>query len=154
MRDGSAGWRGLSNVPIPEQHVAPLVVAAVLEWVLRLRLRLRLPGPPAVLRVSGALLLLTGSVLAGRAWHEARDIRLADPDRLVTPGPYARSRHPMYRARALGHLGWALLARSGWAVAAWPPAVLAVRRQVEAEEAALRRRFGAAYDRYAEAVRR
>lgn len=151
MHNGSARSRDrLSNLPIPEQHVVPLVVAAVLE---RVQPR-RLPGPPTVLRVSGALLLVAGTVLAAGAWRETQDIRLADPDRLVTTGPYARSRHPMYRAWALGHLGCGLLVRSGWALAAWVPAVLAVRRQVEAEEAALRRRFGAAWDRYAEAVPR
>ncbi|MET4639358.1 isoprenylcysteine carboxylmethyltransferase family protein [Mycetocola sp. 2940] len=144
MGDGS-GRRWLSNVPIPEQHVVPLVVAAVAEQVVRLRL--------PRLRVVGALLLIVGAVLAGWAWREARHVLLADPDRLVTTGPYARWRHPMYRAWALGHLGLALFARSGWALAGWLPAVLAVRREVEAEEAALRRRF-AAYDRYAEEVPR
>lgn len=151
MRDTTARWRDrLSNVPIPEQHVIPLVVAAVAERLVRLRL----PGPPVTLRVVGAVLVLSACVRAGRAWREARDVRLAEPDRLVTTGPYARSRHPMYRAWALGHVGWALLTRSGWALAAWLPAVLAVRREVDAEEAALRRRFGVAYERYAESVRR
>jgi protein-S-isoprenylcysteine O-methyltransferase Ste14 len=151
MRDGSGRWRDrLSNVPIPEQHVVPLVVAAVAERVLRVRL----PGPPAALRVCGLLLLIAGTTLAGRAWRSARDVRLADPDRLVTTGPYARWRHPMYRAWSLGHVGWALLTRSGWALAGWLPAVLAVRREVESEEAALRRRFGTAWDWYVEAVPR
>lgn len=145
MGDGAGRWR-LSNVPIPEQHVVPLVVAAVGERVLRLRL--------PRLRVVGALLVIVGAVLAGWAWREARHVLLADPDRLVTTGPYARWRHPMYRAWALGHLGVALLARSGWALAGLVPALLAMRREVDAEEAALRERFGSAYERYAEAVPR
>jgi protein-S-isoprenylcysteine O-methyltransferase Ste14 len=125
----------------------PLVAAAVAERVLRLRL----PWP---VRVSGTPLLICGAVLAGRAWREVRDIRLADPERLVMTGPYARWRRPMYRAWALGHLGWALLTRSGWALAVRVPAVWAVRREVDAEEATLRRRFGVLRDRYAEAVPR
>ena len=151
MRDESGRWRSrLSNVPVPEQHVVPLIAAVVAERVLRLRL----PGPPVLLRLSGVLLLLGGAGLAARAWREARAVLLAEPDRLVTTGPYARTRHPMYRAWALAHLGGSLLARSGWALALWLPAVLAVRHEVEAEEAELRRRFGAAWDRYAAAVPR
>ena len=151
MRDTTARWRDrLSNVPIPEQHVIPLVAAGVCERFLRFRL----PGPPAGVRVLGALLVITAWAHAWQAWREARGVRLAEPDRLVTTGPYARSRHPMYRAWALGHLGLALLTRSGWALAVWVPSVLAVRHQVAAEEAELRRRFGVAYERYAERVRR
>lgn len=151
MRKTSAGWRDrLSNVPIPEQHVVPLVAAVVAERFLRVRL----PGPAALTRIGGAVLLIVAWSLARRAWREARSVRLADPERLVTTGPYARSRHPMYRAWALGHLGWALLVRSGWALALWLPAVLAMHREVDAEEAALRRRFGAAYERYAGVVQR
>ncbi|MET1016971.1 MAG: methyltransferase, partial [Leifsonia flava] len=105
-------------MPIPEQHVIPLIGAVVAERVIRFRM----PGPPAALHVAGALLLTCAAGLGMRAWREARDVRLADPDRLVTTGPYASSRHPMYRAWAIGHLGWALLTRSGWALAVWLPA--------------------------------
>ncbi|KGN39921.1 methyltransferase family protein, partial [Knoellia aerolata] len=151
MTNGSTVWRDrLANVPVPEQHAVPLVAAALAERVRRLRL----PGPPAAWRAPGLVLMVSGAVLATRAWREVRDVRLADPDRLVSTGPYARSRHPMYAAWALGHLGWALLARSGWALGAWLPAVLAVRHQVEAEESELRRRFGPAHAAYAEAVPR
>lgn len=147
----TTGWRDrLSNVPIPEQHIVPLIAAVVAERLMRLRM----PGLPAVLHVAGALLLIRAWTLGARAWREARDVRLTDPVRLVTTGPYARSRHPMYRAWALGHLGWALLTRSGWALVAWVPAVLAVRHEIDVEEAELRRRFGVAYERYAVAVRR
>lgn len=151
MRKTPSGWRDrLSNVPIPEQHALPLVAAVVAERFLRFRL----PVPAGPSRIGGAVLLIAAASLAARAWREARDVRLADPERLVTTGPYARSRHPMYRAWALGHLGWALFTRSGWALALWLPAVRAVRREVGEEEDALRRRFGAEYERYAEVVRR
>jgi protein-S-isoprenylcysteine O-methyltransferase Ste14 len=151
MGDGAARRRArLSNVPLPEQHVVPLVAAALAESIVRLRL----PGPSLLLRLTGVVLLISGAVLGTAAWREARDVLLTDPDRLVTTGPYARWRHPMYRAWALGHLGLALLGRSGWAFALWVPAVLAVRREVEREEESLRQRFGGAHDRYAGEVRR
>lgn len=130
--------------------MVPLIAAVLAESIVRLRL----PGPSLLLRLTAMVLLSAGAGLGTTAWREARDVLLTDPDRLVTTGPYARWRHPMYRAWSLGHLGLALLSRSGWALALWVRAVLAVRREVEREETALRRRFGVAYDRYAGAVPR
>lgn len=151
MTNGSTVWRDrLANVPVPEQHAMALLAAAAAE---RLH-RARPPGPAAVWHAPGVALLGSGAGLAAWAWCEARDVRLAAPDRLVTTGPYAFSRNPMYLAWSLGHLGAALLSRSGWALAAWVPAVVAVGRDVDAEERELRRRFGATHDRYVAAVPR
>jgi len=69
---------------------------------------------------------------------------------LVTSGPYRWVRHPVYSGAfalwlgaALGTLNWILLLL-------WPLAVAAIVKDLPAEEAMLREKFGAAYDAYAE----
>ncbi|KRE42781.1 methyltransferase family protein [Knoellia sp. Soil729] len=74
---------------------------------------------------------------------------------LVTDGPNALTRNPMYLGLA-GLLSAHALARGGWTP--WLPVagfVLVVDRfQVRPEEEALRARFGEAYDAYCSRVRR
>ncbi|MDO8562223.1 MAG: isoprenylcysteine carboxylmethyltransferase family protein, partial [Candidatus Limnocylindria bacterium] len=76
------------------------------------------------------------------------------PERLLTDGPYAFTRNPMY----LGHLpflaGLALVTRSPAALAAllWQRARL--RGRVAEDESRLATRFGDAYRRYTESVPR
>jgi protein-S-isoprenylcysteine O-methyltransferase Ste14 len=76
------------------------------------------------------------------------------PDRLLTTGPYALSRNPMY----LGHLIFMLgLALSTGSELAW--AILAAnlpwfQHRVLFDEERLREKFGAEYDAYARRVRR
>ena len=77
-----------------------------------------------------------------------------DPRRLLTTGPYAVIRNPMYLGWALLHLGSALVAGSGWILAALPPAALRVHREVLAEERVLEERFGEEFRRYRAAVGR
>ena len=107
------------------------------------------------------LLLLAAAIgLAGtRSFSRARTtVNPLQPERtsaLVTTGIYRYTRNPMYVAVALALLGWSLflghlLAPLGAVVfVAWMD-----RRQIPAEEHALRGLFGASFDRYCGEVRR
>ncbi|MDH4117238.1 MAG: hypothetical protein OEW30_07555 [Acidimicrobiia bacterium] len=72
-----------------------------------------------------------------------------EPDSLVTTGPFARTRNPMYLGMALGLSGVALNVGT---VPAWAgPAAFAALANcwyIPHEELALRRAFGCGYDRY------
>jgi len=67
---------------------------------------------------------------------------LEHPDRLVTSGPYAVTRNPMYVGWSLLHLGLAMAARSPWVLASWPVSFALVHRAVLREDRQLATRFG------------
>ena len=109
----------------------------------------------------GAWLLLNGLALGGWcAWllttaGQGTPFPLDPPRRLVAMGPYQYVRNPMVWAVWLILAGEALLLRSA-ALGAYAAFLVAlswclVRR---VEEPALRRRFGPAYDQYAQGVPR
>ncbi|MBX3357940.1 MAG: isoprenylcysteine carboxylmethyltransferase family protein [Phycisphaeraceae bacterium] len=77
------------------------------------------------------------------------------PRRLVTTGPYAISRNPMYAAVLAVIAGEALLAGSVW-VAVYGAAVFVAfyERTVRYEEPTLRREFGAEFESYCRRVGR
>ena len=139
-----------SNVPLPEAHLLALAVGAGLDRVHRWRL----PRSRVVSWLTGGPLVVAGAWLALRSVAAAGQTRLEVPDRLVTRGPYAVCRNPMYVASAMLHLGIGVAARSGWSVALLPIAVLWTHRQVLAEEAHLRRAFPEAFAAYRAAVPR
>jgi protein-S-isoprenylcysteine O-methyltransferase Ste14 len=121
------------------------------------------PGSPAelVAVAVGVASLALGIVLfvaCFRRFHVEGEGTLAPwdpPRRLVVRGPYAYVRNPMISGVLLVLVGEGMMLRSsahlGWAAvfflinATWIPMV---------EEPGLRRRFGAAYDRYARHVPR
>ncbi|MCS6948610.1 MAG: hypothetical protein NZM12_13445 [Steroidobacteraceae bacterium] len=100
-----------------------------------------LVGAAAVLSVAAACL--------GRIWCSAYIAGRKDAA-LVTIGPYARCRHPLYAWSLLAGLGLGLATRSLLLTAATLLllAVLFVQA-IRDEEARLRSQFGAAFDAYA-----
>ena len=76
------------------------------------------------------------------------------PDRLITTGPYAATRNPMY----LGHLvflaGLAMVTRSPLAAVVAAAHVPWFSARVRRDESRLRERFGAPYDEYCARVPR
>ena len=76
------------------------------------------------------------------------------PDRLITTGPYAVTRNPMY----VGHLvflsGLALVTRSPLAVVAAVAHVPWFGARVHRDELRLHERFGVSYDEYCSQVAR
>ncbi|PWJ53961.1 Phospholipid methyltransferase [Quadrisphaera granulorum] len=74
---------------------------------------------------------------------------------LLTTGPFARSRNPMYTGLAVIYLGVSFVLGSLWPVVLLPGVLALVGRLVvHREEAYLAVRFGAQYDAYREHVRR
>ncbi len=121
----------------------------------------RLP-PLALTLPAGALLVLAGAALAVWGVRTFRAARTTiDPvtiDRattVVSAGPFARTRNPMYVGFTLMLLGWVVALGSLPALAA--PVLFTAwlhRFQVHPEERAMRARFGAAWQAYAEQVPR
>jgi protein-S-isoprenylcysteine O-methyltransferase Ste14 len=140
----------LRNLPLPEPFLLGLGLGAALD-----RLRpWRLPGSRPIQRFAGTILVASGTVLILRAVQAAGSVAVDDPHQLLTTGPYALSRNPMYLGWALLHLGSALVAGSGWLLAAVPPAAWAAHREVLREERRLEARFGDEFARYRAAVPR
>jgi protein-S-isoprenylcysteine O-methyltransferase Ste14 len=144
------------NLPLPAGSAVGVIVALVLDRVRHAPI----PGPRALRRTAGAVLLATGGALNVWALVERRrrtsgEFQLEQPESLVTTGPYAFSRHPMYLGWWLIHLGVGILRGSAWVAATVPVAVLLEHFGGSlVEERGLRRQFGAEYARYAERVSR
>lgn len=75
-----------------------------------------------------------------------------DPEKasaLVTDGPNAFVRHPMYLAMAIGLAGTGLLSGRPWTAGAALGLAATLTPQIDREEAALAARFGPTWDAYA-----
>jgi protein-S-isoprenylcysteine O-methyltransferase Ste14 len=141
-------WR---NVPIPEPFVVALAAGGVLQ----------IAAPVPVFRTRpirsfvAAVLMIAGASTAIWAVIEARDNDLARPTSLLTSGPYAFSRNPMYLSWAVIGLALATLLNSLWiAIAALSASAYLHMVTIPREEQALLSKFGAEYDVYRDTVRR
>ena len=139
-----------SNVPIPEVHLVLIVAGVILNayWPLSIGWDGRLAtGIGAALIAVSVLLVVWATVAAGR-------VKLADPDRLITTGPYGMSRHPMYVAWTILYLGMLLILDSGWLLMFLPALAVWVNWESSREEKRLVEAFGPAYAEYRRRVRR
>jgi protein-S-isoprenylcysteine O-methyltransferase Ste14 len=109
-------------------------------------------GPPTLLRYVSVALLAVGVVVW--AWSAALILTRVPRGELITGGPFALVRHPLYTGVSLLVLPWA-----GFLLDSWLGAVLgavmylASRRYAPAEEEALERDFGTAWEDYRRSVR-
>ena len=145
---GQRGWR-LSNVPVPEGHVALLAVAGLLTVV-----RPRPITAKASVRCLGWPLIGSGVALGVWATRTAGRTDLVHPDHVITGGPYALSRHPMYVAWTLAYVGTAIAANTKWPLVLTPLLAGYTHREALREEERLREEFGADYEAYQAEVRR
>lgn len=148
--DGAGGPP--SRVPWP-----PIILVAMIALSLALGAALPLPVPQGLAEVlSVAGLVLVAAALAVDFWalvtlSRARTTVMPNQasDALVTSGPFARSRNPIYAANAalLVGLGFAL-ANPWFLPAAAALVVLTTRLAIRREERHLAARFGDAYRDY------
>jgi protein-S-isoprenylcysteine O-methyltransferase Ste14 len=141
----TVAWRA-GNVPLPEAHLLGITALVGLH---RLRPR-SIPGS----RVAGAAMIAAAAVLIGRSVAAAGQVDLERPGRLLTAGPYAVSRNPMYVAWALLHLGVGVGLRSAWMLLTLPAAAGRVHWEITREERSLEAAFGAEFGAYRAAVPR
>ncbi len=81
--------------------------------------------------------------------------RVRDDHGLVTGGPFAIVRHPIYLALFLFMLALAITSHREWAlIIAIPVYTIGTLMRTNIEEAMLRQHFGSAYDDYAKRVKR
>jgi protein-S-isoprenylcysteine O-methyltransferase Ste14 len=145
----SASWRW-NNVPLPEPHM----VGVLASGVLHLTRPWRLPGSRRLYSSAGWTLVGTGIAISASAVRTASDIDLERPSALISSGPYAISRNPMYVGWTLLYLGGALITRNAWMVASIPAVAGIIHRDVLREEHTLEQAFGEEYLRYRSLVRR
>ncbi len=109
-------------------------------------------GPPDALRVVSFVILGIGVVIW--AWSVVLILTVARRGELITTGPFALVRHPLYTGVSLLVLPWLGFLLNTWLGAAIGLVLyLAARRYAPAEDAALSERFGPAWDDYAVSVK-
>lgn len=107
----------------------------------------RVGGPPAALRTASWIVLVPG--LAVWAWSVILILIKVPRGELITGGPYALVKHPLYTGVALLVLPWLGFLLNSWLGALVGIALyIASRRFARAEEAALAKTFGPAWDAY------
>lgn len=144
----SRNWK---NIPLPEVHLTFLVIGLALHFI----------KPIPILRaalISKILafpLIGTGLFIAGWAVREVRHMDIQSPSKVVTSGPYAFSRHPMYLGWTSLFLGIAFLANTFWLIL-FLPIVVAITHYfvILNEENYMERKFGQEYLRYHTKIRR
>ncbi len=102
---------------------------------------------------AGAVLLMW-ALLTLRASYQLGGMSPRARDALVTGGPYARMRHPMYAGALAIALGLALALQSLLCLAVFATYLVLVARLMPMEEEGLRAAYGEAYETYARAVPR
>jgi protein-S-isoprenylcysteine O-methyltransferase Ste14 len=140
-------WR---NVPLSEPHLGLLAAGLILQ-------RIR-PKPFSsvgrIRRTAGWCCMASGVALTAWATGAAAELDLERPNRLVTLGPYAMSRNPMYVGWTGIYLGMALVANTRWLIWLSPMLLALVHCTTRAEELELEKRFGENYRAYRRRVRR
>lgn len=114
---------------------------------------------PAWLRAAAALGTLAG--IGGLYWAHATlgkffsvDLEFQKRHALITSGPYAYVRHPMYSAFVLFFAASAVLAANALIAAFSALLVLYILQRIPAEERMMRERFGAEYEGYSQTTGR
>jgi protein-S-isoprenylcysteine O-methyltransferase Ste14 len=140
-----------SNVPIPLQHLLGLLLGGLLQALFRQRLF----TVPWIGHVLGWPMVAVGMGLSAWSVVEAGNVDVEAPTKLLTTGPYAKSRNPMYVGWALIYLGTALVANSIWMIALFPIVIVYTHVvDVRKEERFLATKFGDEFREYQRRVPR
>lgn len=130
------------------------MLGIVLSAVMHLARPWRLAGHKRLYSGAGWPLVGAGVAISASAVRAASDVDLERPSTLISGGPYAISRNPMYLGWTSLYLGGALITRNAWMVASLPVVAGLIHREVLREEHALEGAFGEEYTRYRKLVRR
>ena len=139
------------NIPIPEGHVIPLILGIFAQE--------SIPIPLDIVEwlryALGVLFTLAGIILAALSVYEVSAIEVEAPTELITTGPYAISRNPMYVAWSLIYIGTIFFVDTKWLLLLFS-FVLAYThyRVILREEGELEELFGNEYREYCKQVRR
>lgn len=127
---GVALWRPLPLHPAPWLRVICLIIGAALLF-------------------AGLAMYLWGLRTLGRMFGPSSGfgVRLHAAHRLITTGPYAHVRHPMYLAVIMAAMGSLLLYRT-WAALCFAVIMYGLVIRARREERALAREFGSEWDDY------
>jgi protein-S-isoprenylcysteine O-methyltransferase Ste14 len=145
------------RVPPPVIYAIPFLTAWAIHRVLPLPIS---PDDAEWLDALGLLLIVAWFVLLSWAfWTMVNLGATVRPDRpttvLVTTGPFAVSRNPIYLSFNALYLGLTLILNSAWPLIGFPFALYVMHRYViGAEERYLRGAFGERYEDYRRRVRR
>lgn len=108
-------------------------------------------GPPDLLRLTSIVILLVGLVVW--LWSVVLILTRVPRHELITNGPYALVRHPLYTGVALLVLPWVGFLLNSWLGLVIGLALYVASRLFESrEERDLAREFGPAWQRYRESV--
>jgi len=124
-------------------HAMPSTAAAPVAWAV--------VGLAAVLLAASALLADRSLAVLGGQWRVVASV--GTEDRLVTEGPFAHGRHPVYAAMLGVLLGTGVLLTGPLTLASAAAIYLAgTTIRIRSEERLLRSRFGAAHEAYSRNV--
>ncbi len=136
----------------------PVALVCFLTWMILIALDARRFGwshVPLWVEGLGAVLIALCMLFVWDVFRHnsfaAPQVRLQSEQRVVTEGPYATVRHPMYAAAILYFVGAPLLLGSWWGLPAVPVFVLALGARAVGEERMLRHALPD-YDDYARRV--
>lgn len=131
---------GLVIAGLGLHHVHPISVPETLVW------------PGYAVLAAGIMLDIWAMVTMAQAGTNILPHRAAG--KLVTTGPFALMRNPIYVGNTIATLGLGLALQNAWLLIATPLAVLAVHKlAVVREQAHLRDKFGQAWSDYAARVK-
>ena len=127
-------WRPIRLISSTPARIAVLVLGALLYF-------------------PGIALMLWGRLTLGRMYNVSSVLgaQLYSEHRMVTSGPFALVRHPMYVGGALAEVGALLIYRT-WAVALIPLQIPELSFRARREEEALAAQFGEQWEEYCRRV--
>jgi protein-S-isoprenylcysteine O-methyltransferase Ste14 len=158
LPDASRPVHPLLYVPVPWVFVAGYLAGVLLQQLMPVTIHEQ--RTRFIVWLIGLVLVVAGSVLAGWGLITFRRARtttvpLEKSGTIVTWGPYAFSRNPMYVGLTLIYLGEMAIFAQLWPLVLIVPTLAYVNGIViPFEEAQLRAAFGRRYDDYAARVRR
>lgn len=140
-------WR---NIPVPEMFIVPLLLGVTADF---LSPRILIENGIVAMTL-GIPLLASGILIALGAAREFRSEDVESHTELITTGPYAWSRNPMYLAWTLIYIGAICIINSVWLLLLLPVALVLTHFVVLREEKKLEETFEDNYSRYRQSVRR